>query len=174
MNWLRSFNPLRVDWRRVLDYWPRVPAGLVAAAATIALIWTMSNAPTALARVPELTGLRSNAADAFAGEFGLLTKNVRVMHGGVAGTVVDQTPKAGTFMQRGAGARQVVVPDVTGMPLEQARMVLERADLEIGAVIYKAVPQREPGRVVETTPVARSRVDEGSGVDMTVPLPVGR
>jgi serine/threonine-protein kinase len=166
----------------VLDYWPRVPAGLVAAAATIALIWTMSNAPTALARVPELTGLRSNAADAFAGEFGLLTKNVRVMHGGVAGTVVDQTPKAGTFMQRGdvitvavsAGARQVVVPDVTGMPLEQARVVLERADLEIGAVIYKAVPQREPGRVVETTPVARSRVDEGSGVDMTVPLPVGR
>jgi serine/threonine-protein kinase len=104
------------------------------------------------------------------------------MHGGVAGTVVDQTPKAGTFMQRGevvtlavsAGARQVVVPDVTGMPLEQARTVLERAHLQIGAVIYKAVPQREPGRVVETSPAPRSRVDESSGVDVTVPLPIKR
>jgi beta-lactam-binding protein with PASTA domain len=60
------------------------------------------------------------------------------------------------------------------MPLEQARTVLERAHLQIGAVIYEAIPQREQGRVVETAPVPRSRVDEGSGVDVTVPLPLKR
>jgi serine/threonine-protein kinase len=167
--------------RRLAAHWPRVPFGFVIALAGVALVWNMSTRPAALTRVPELTGLRADAAAALAATHGLRTKNVRVLHGGPTSAVVDQTPASGTFLERGglitldvaSGAPQVVVPNVTGMPFDQARAAIERARLDLGAVIYKAIPRREPGRVVMTSPPPRSRVDEGTSVDVTMPLPRG-
>jgi len=167
-----------VDWRRGLA-WLRVGAGLLVAAAAVALLWRMSNGPTALTRVPDLGGLRADVADAVAGDEGLHTKDVRLAHGGIAGTVFTQDPKPGAFLHRGAivtvgvatGARQVVVPQVASMPLDQARDVLTRAGLSVGAVIYKSYPDQEQGRVVDTSPAAGSRVDQGTPVEVDIPLP---
>jgi beta-lactam-binding protein with PASTA domain len=57
------------------------------------------------------------------------------------------------------------------MPLDQARDVLRRRGLAVGAVVYRDYPGREPGRVVGTTPVPGTRVDQGTRIDMEVPLP---
>ena len=167
-----------VDWRRGLQ-WLRMGTGLFVAVAAVALLWRMSTGPTALARVPDLSALRADVADAIAGEEGFHTKDVRLVHGGVAGTVFSQDPKPGAFLDRGAvvtvgvatGARQVVVPQVASMPLDQARDVLARAGLTVGAVIYKSYPDAEPGRVVATSPEPGSRVDQATPVDLEVPLP---
>jgi serine/threonine-protein kinase len=167
-----------VEWRRGLD-WLRMSAGLLVAAAAVVLVWRLSTAPAALTRTPDMTGMRADVAEASAAEAGLHTKDVRIVHGGAPGTVVLQTPKAGTFLARGSvitvaittGAKQVGVPQVASMPVDQARDVLARAGLGIGAVIYRSYPDREPGRVVSQSPSAGSRVDEGTSVDLVVPLP---
>ena len=167
-----------LDWDRAAD-WLWALIGPLLAVGAVALLWAMSSAPDALTRVPDLGGLRSNVAAALAGEQGLRTKDVRVVHGGIAGTVVDQTPKAGAFLRRGevvtvgitVGAKQVAVPDVSSMPLDQAREVLSRRGLGIGAVVYRDYPGREPGRVIATTPVPGTRVDQGTRVEIEVPLP---
>jgi len=167
-----------VDWRRGLE-WLSSSAGLIVAAAAVAGIWFMSTGPSALVRVPDFSGMRADVAEAFAGGSGLHTKDVRVVHGGPAGTVVLQTPKTGTYLRRGSvvtlaittGARQVVVPQVASMPLDQARDVLTKAGLGVGAVIFRDNPEREPGRVVTTTPKAGARVDQGTAVNLEVPLP---
>lgn len=153
--------------------------GPLIAAAAVALLWAMSIGPMALARVPDLRGLASPAAGALAAERGLRTRDIRVVHGGIAGTVVSQNPPAGALLRRGEavtvavtiGARQVVVPDLTGMPLEQARGVLRRRGLAVGAVVYSDHPGREPGRVVATSPEPGSRVDQGTRIRIDVPLP---
>jgi serine/threonine-protein kinase len=168
----------RLDWRRGVE-WLRLAVGPLLAVGAVVLLWAMSNTPTSLVRVPELAGLRADAANAAAGGLGFQTRDVRVVHGGVAGTVVGQDPKAGAYLARGAtvtvavtlGARQVVVPQVAGLPVDQARDALTGAGLSVGAVIYRDYPQGEPGRVVATSPAAGARVDEGTPVDMDAPLP---
>jgi serine/threonine-protein kinase len=69
------------------------------------------------------------------------------------------------------GARQVAVPQVVGMPVDQARAVIARAGLTVSAVVYRDYPEAEPGRVVSTLPAAGARTDQGSGVEIDVPLP---
>jgi serine/threonine-protein kinase len=104
---------------------------------------------------------------------------VRVVHGGIAGTVVAQIPKPGAFMHRGetvtieitVGARQIAVPQVASMPVDQARDVLTRAGFSVAAVVYRDYPDREPGRVVATSPPPGTQVDQGTGVELYVPLP---
>jgi serine/threonine-protein kinase len=173
MTWLEE-----IDWRRGVA-WLGLAAGPMVALAAVALLWWMSTGPTALARVPDLTGLRADAADALAGQSGLATKPVRVVRGGQAGTVIGQSPEPGAFLRRGRqitvavtlGARQVVVPQVVGMPVDQARGVIAQAGLSVSAVIYRQYPEAEPGRVVSTLPAAGARADQGSGVELDVPLP---
>jgi len=167
-----------VDWRRGFG-WLQATTGPLMAVGAVALLWTMSTKPDALARVPDVTGLAAPAANTVAAGDGLQTRSVRVVHGGVAGTVVGQDPKPGAVVRRGeavtlmvtTGAPQVVVPQVVSMPVDQARGVIRRAGLAVGAVVYRAYPDREPGRVVVTSPPAGSRVDQGSPVDLDVPLP---
>jgi hypothetical protein len=178
VNWIRLPSVPDVDWRRGLD-WLRIAVGPIVAVGAVALLWSMSSGHTALARVPDFTGVRAGVADAYAGEYGLHAKGVRVVHGGIAGTVVAQSPKPGSFLHRGeavtvaitVGARQVVVPQVASMPVDQARGVLTRAGLAVGAVVYRDYPEREPGRVVATSPPPGTRVDQGTGVEVYVPLP---
>jgi serine/threonine-protein kinase len=167
-----------VDWRRGLA-WMHMSAGLIVAAAAVAGLWVMSTGPAALVRVPDFTGLRAEVAAAVAGDHGLHSKEVRVVHGGPAGTVIVQNPKVGSFLKRGStvtlaittGARQVVVPQVASMPLDQARDVLTKAGLSVGAVVFRQYPDREPGRVISTKPAPGGRVDQGTAVDVVVPLP---
>jgi serine/threonine-protein kinase len=99
--------------------------------------------------------------------------------GGVAGTVIEQDPAPGEALDRGAtitifvtqGARQVTVPDVKGMPVDQARQVLRQAKLEPGDVVYRNVAGREPDRVVSTNPAAGRSVDEATRVEIVAVAP---
>lgn len=156
----------------------RVPAGPVVAVVAVLALWAMGTVPSAVGRVPHLVGLKADIATALAAEDGFRAETVFRNVGGVPGTVVGQHPSAGEFRARGSavtvevsrGARQVKVPDVKGMPVDEARRVLEEQRLRIGEAIYRVFPDREPGRVVETDPPAGRQVDEGTTVDLTAAL----
>nr|WP_067285955.1 PASTA domain-containing protein [Marinobacterium profundum] len=65
--------------------------------------------------------------------------------------------------------KSVEVPDVVGIPLNQASAVLEQAGLEIAQpVASKASREQMPNSVLEQMPAAGSEVDKGSTVQLTV------
>jgi beta-lactam-binding protein with PASTA domain len=65
-------------------------------------------------------------------------------------------------------AEDVTVPDITGMMLEDAEIVLTDAGLEVGRVTEEATEDVEAGSVISQTPPAGDTVAEGSRVDLVV------
>ena len=65
-------------------------------------------------------------------------------------------------------AEDVTVPDVTGMMLEDAEIVLTDAGLQVGRVTEEPTEDVEAGSVISQTPPAGDTVREGSRVDVVV------
>ena len=153
--------------------------GPILTVAAIAGLWGMSTGSDALGRVPDLDGLQLKAAEARAQSAGYPTRVVLRSGPGLAGTVLDHEPAAGSFARRGSpielrvtqGARQVRVPDVRGMPVAEAQRLLSEADLVPGIVTYRRDPQKEPNRVVTSVPAPGTSVDAGTDVDLTATTP---
>ncbi len=64
--------------------------------------------------------------------------------------------------------KSVEVPDVVGIPLDQARAVLEEAGLGISTPVASKASREAPDNVLEQMPAAGSEVDKGSAVQLTV------
>lgn len=139
----------------------------------------MSTGTDALARVPDLEGLRLQAAQSRALASGYPTRVVLTAGPGLAGTVLDHEPPPGSLAHRGSpivlrvtqGARQVRVPDVRGMPVAEALRLLSEAELAPGDVTYRRDPRKEPNRVVTTDPAPGASVDAGTDVNLTATTP---
>lgn len=134
----------------------------------------MSAQPTSLARVPDMKGRDLNSAQKQAAAAGYPTSIALRAGPGRAGTVIDQRPEPGTYLAKRSsvvlavtqGARQIGVPDVRGMPVDEARRVLEEADLTPGDVIYRRAANAEPNRVISTDPPGGATVDAGTTVNV--------
>jgi beta-lactam-binding protein with PASTA domain len=70
------------------------------------------------------------------------------------------------------GGEQVVVPDVTGMTLEEAEVALIEAGLALGRESEEATEAVEPGLVISQEPVAGESVSEGTRVNIVVARPL--
>jgi serine/threonine-protein kinase len=164
---------------QLLAFVKRVPPGPVVAVGFVLMIFAMSRSVTATAFTPDVKGLSSADAQARVVDGGFTPMIETRVQGGVAGTVVEQDPSPGEALARGGtvtifvtkGARQVTVPDVKGMPVDQARQVLRQARLEPGDVVYRNEPSREPDRVISTNPVAGRSVDEATRVEIVAVAP---
>lgn len=62
----------------------------------------------------------------------------------------------------------IAVPDVTGMPLEEAEAAIVAADLEVGEVTGEVSEEAEPGTVLSQDPTAGEKVAAGSSVNLVV------
>ncbi len=162
-----------------LTRWIKViPAGPVVAVIAIVGLWAMGSSSKSLDRVPDLAGLHLGAAETLASASGYTTRVVLVTGPGVAGTVLEHRPAAGALLARGSaieldvtrGARQVGVPDVRGLPVDDARRILREAGLEPGDVLYREY-ESEPHRVVATEPRAGTSVDAGTSVVVIAAAP---
>lgn len=71
------------------------------------------------------------------------------------------------------GAEQVVVPDITGMTVEEAEFALADAGLVLGRESEEATEEVEPGLVISQDPEAGESVSEGSRVNIVVARPLG-
>jgi serine/threonine-protein kinase len=91
--------------------------------------------------------------------------------------VFAQDPEPGAKRAEGApvqltvsqGAETVVVPDLTGMTVDQARSTLEAEGLELGNVSEAfCVPPQDPGEVCTQDPQPGNEVPPGTAVNVTV------
>lgn len=93
-----------------------------------------------------------------------------------AGTILSQTPAAGTEVDRGAvisvvisaGPKTKTMPDLTGWPQEYAKLYLEALGYEVGETMLLQVSQFDKGTVEKTTPAAGESVEAGSTVVLWV------
>jgi serine/threonine protein kinase len=92
-----------------------------------------------------------------------------------AGTIIDQTPKAGSVVKSNAsvtlivstGMEPVTMPDVTDKTQDEATAELTKAGLN--AKIYKVIDDTaEKGTVVDTDPKPGQQVEKGSEVKVYV------
>ena len=132
-------------------------------------------APTTI-DVPRLTGLDVSDARARLRELGLRSTVTRVDSQKPAGTVVEQSPSAGSALERGdaveltvsAGPAPVAVPDVVGLDEASARAQLESAGFEVETVDEPTTDPIEDGQVVGQSPSAGSSRKPGSLVTLRV------
>ena len=121
--------------------------------------------------VPDQSGRARQDAEAALTEAGFAPGTTEVFSETVpAGVIVAQSPSSGTAprgsqvaLQVSKGPELITVPDVAGLPHEEAEQTLEALGLEARIV---AIPG--PGRVRSTDPVAGAQVRKGSRVTVYV------
>ncbi|HVL82016.1 MAG TPA: PASTA domain-containing protein, partial [Actinomycetota bacterium] len=173
---LPSAPPRRSPLAPVASALRRVRPGPVIALLAVLLLAAMKGQATATASVPELVGRPHPEAAQAAVDHGFRVQTTEVDEGGAPGTVVAQDPPAGTLLARTGtirlvvtrGSPQVVIPEVAGQPLPEARATLEGVGLTVAEVLFRATEEVAPGTVLRTDPPAGSSVDGGSPVSMVV------
>jgi serine/threonine-protein kinase len=164
----------RVRVERALHLLARIPAGPIVAIVAVLGLLMMQGTPSAAQRVPELEGLDVNRAVAIAAHDGFFTKVVFRPGGGVAGTVITQSPDAPLISTKRStivlevtkGVAQLRVPDVRRLPVDEARRRISDGHLAPGAVTYKEDPDIEPNHVITSDPKPNTLVDIGTTVDI--------
>jgi beta-lactam-binding protein with PASTA domain len=126
-------------------------------------------------KVPKLTGLAAADAVKQLQSLGLsATLKQTPAQGAAPGTVVQQTPRPGGHVKKGApvalavakGAAAVVVPDVTGHSQSDAEHDLQSRGLNTHVVDVASA--RPSGTVVAQNPAAGSKVQQGGTVRLNV------
>ncbi|TVR27458.1 MAG: PASTA domain-containing protein [Nitriliruptor sp.] len=140
------------------------------------LLWDRVLAP--VTPIPSVLGAPGSNATEQLERAGFLPQILdRTVHdlGVPEGHVLTQEPqgdaRTGTQVRLvlSAGPRQVMVPEVDGIPADDAVATLAAADL--GAVVTEVHHERVPeGRVIGTDPPPGEEVDEGTEVAVTVSL----
>ena len=135
-------------------------------------VWVAAVPPV---KVPELRQRAVREARAMLSESGLQLGAVEpIAAQAPEGTVVRQDPVAGRTVKRGSAVRvwiaealAVTVPDLRGLPVEEAGERLRASRLGLG--VQTPRPSLPPaGEVMEQKPAAGAEVELGAGVDVTV------
>lgn len=129
--------------------------------------------------VPDLVGLKVDAAEARLAEAGLVLgeRAERATRETPPGTVLAQDPAAGSLVARGSAVAvttattptTVAVPPLAGQPLEAAISTLKASGLAPGAVRER--DGGKPGIVLDQEPKPGTEVPPGSTVDVVVSVP---
>ena len=92
------------------------------------------------------------------------------------GQVISQTPSAGVSVKEqriihltvSKGGSVLLIPDLKGMTLEQAREYLAKMNLKIGAV-EKGSDSKEPyGTIISQTPLPGSNAEKGTSINIVI------
>jgi hypothetical protein len=177
--------PVRTGWqppvfggkrRPFIPRWVPIAVTVVVliVAAAVAVVWV--TAQNAIVRVPALSGLDRTSAATRLQEAGLtLRVGDRRFSAKVApGLVVDQSPMPGVKVPEGtavlvalsAGTESFAMPDVMGLPLDQARKRLRDRGLSVDVATEPS--ERPQGTVVATFPAPGVVVATGDTVRLSI------
>ncbi len=148
--------------------------------ATIIVIVSSGPEPVA---VPNLIGLSTSQAESQLNTLGLLlvvsNETVEVdIDSGLIGNIAEQAPTAGTEAEVGTDvvvkvgiARQVTVPNLTGLTAQEAQDAASAVGLNVDIVATtETSDQSLDGTVASQIPPAGTVVDEGSFIEVTTYL----
>ncbi|WP_293952749.1 Stk1 family PASTA domain-containing Ser/Thr kinase [uncultured Corynebacterium sp.] len=145
----------------------------------------MSNSSTAATQqIPNIVGLPENEAVTELEGLGFnVTVNTEPSPDVTEGLVIRTSPNVGSEIREGAtvtlsvssGREMVQIPDVSGLPLEEAAQQLEGVGLVLNQTVREEISEDfEAGEVTEQNPPAGEEVSIGSTVSLTVSTGAGQ
>lgn len=84
------------------------------------------------------------------------------------GSKLPKGTKVTLVVGDGYGNQQVEVPNLTGMPLDEAEMLISGSGLNIGTIIYEDALEAVPGTITKQKPAAGNNLKQGDVVDIWV------
>lgn len=130
--------------------------------------------------VPNILGVRTDQAREMLDPKGLILtlEDEREDPNAPAGTLVAQTPLAGSRAKRGSEVRAIVsrglvtprVPAVVGLRVDQATLRITQAKLVVGKQLEMASGTAPRGTVIETTPEGGAALPVGGVVEFVISL----
>lgn len=126
--------------------------------------------------MPRLLGSTAAQARLRLRSLGLRSILSRVDSAEPSGTVVGQSPRAGSRLRKGqtvtleisTGPAEVTVPDVVGLDEQTARQQLEAAGFHVQVIHQATTDPNQDGMVIEQAPVGGSKSEETGPVTLTV------
>lgn len=127
---------------------------------------------------PSLKGLPLNQARIVLDKNGLSIGNVAHVYQGKAsnGIILAQAPASGKTIHRekpvdllvslGKRPDDFMMPDLTGLSIDEAVYQLEKAQLELGNVKSVTIPDRPKGKIIDQSPAPGYRVVAKGTVDL--------
>ena len=185
LNAMKSYNVRYlpdVPPDRVIDQVPE-PGSIVKPGRSIILVLNRLDKPSY--PVPDLVGRTEAEARTELERLGMVVAEVqtqvvsdadkdgRVLSQSIPPDVVLKSGSQVSFIvgkleQEPTGMRLVIVPDVLGMSVDQARSVIVKDGLLLGKISYENSDLLVPGTVVSQKPSANAMVQFGRPVDITV------
>ena len=163
--------------RRLLPYVIAAAAGFLLAYLVVAFFIFPAGIVPDETRVPNVIGMSLEDAQTRLGRSGFkgALGEQRFNAAAPPGAVLQQTPPAGSIEPQGAtisldvsrGQRTAEVPRLVGMMRDEARLAIENAGFEIGAIGERTADEPR-GEVLETRPGGGERVQIPSAVDLVV------
>jgi len=156
--------------------WPWIVAAVVAAAVVLAVLWA-TGVFAQKATVPNVVGANLTSAQATVAGAGFKLGTIAYQQavGKPQGTVLAQTPAAGTQARKGAaidvvavGSTVQTVPDVIGQTQSAAAGAITAAGLTLGHVAQVYNDTAPAGTVTDQAPNAGLTAPAGSQVAITV------
>ncbi len=140
-------------------------------------IWILSAVITeSKVEVPNLVNMSTEEAVKVAGErdLGLLVVGQEYDVDIRANYVISQDPEVGVMVNKKTVIRvleslgPLTVPNLIGLSLNDAQVVLDSRGFKVGEIVYREVPGYSDNRVVETDPPYGSKLSSGDSVDLVV------
>jgi len=160
-----------------------VGVGLLAVLVIVAVVWLVRaafypHATPTMIEVPNIKGLTEQQARDAIEERGLVVGRVEQQFNDLLpqGEVTEQQPAPGQMVQSGStvdmvvnlGKETVSVIDVVGTRVERAQALLEADGLTLGEVTEYFHETEPAGIIFEQAPRPGTRVDKGTGIDVSV------
>jgi serine/threonine-protein kinase len=141
--------------------------------------WLLANnllGSAELVRVPKVIGLEEDEAITELEDAGFEVDVERTPNKRDEGTVFDQDPNPRQRLEEGEtvtifvsdGPRQVEVPEVVGLSIEEARAELRAAGLKVGEVTEEDSESVDEGDVIRQSPEPGFEIDAGDEVNLVV------
>jgi beta-lactam-binding protein with PASTA domain len=126
--------------------------------------------------VPEVRNLSLRNAELQIRNYGLQLGTIRYVSSLFKNSVVEQSISPGEMVDRGTvinlvvsdglGQNKVDLPDLVGLHLLDAQLLLRERNLRIGSVIYQASRTFPPDYVISMKPNDVDSLQEGSLIDL--------
>jgi hypothetical protein len=152
-------------------------AALLIALAILLGIWILSSIITgSKVEVPNLVNMSTEEAVKVAGEhdLGVLVVGQEYDVDIKANYVISQDPEVGVMVNKKTVIRvleslgPLTVPNLIGLSLNDAQVVLDSRGFKVGEIVYREVPGYSDNRVVETDPPYGSKLSSGDSVNLVV------
>ena len=131
--------------------------------------------------VPNVVGQTYDVASVTITDLGFKVTRIDEVSSEPVETVIAQRPDSGRLLEKGrtvtltVSSSEVTIPELTGKTFEEAQAELQQLGLVVTRVDQES-PDKVPGSVLSTDPVAGTKVAKGSPIAVTVaaepPVPV--